>query len=175
MTTDEGDFEDELVVDNAAALVADQVDVVLGAAASGQTSRVIDDITAAGIVLISPSNTSDSLTDHPDAGLYFRTSPPDVMQARALSELLVADGRALIAILAIDEGYGIGLAAGIRAELVAAGVADGDIVTDFYDPGGDFAGELAVVNELEPAAVVLLGFDETAALIEALALHGFVP
>ena len=40
---------------------------------------------------ISPANTSDQFTDYNDNGLYFRTAPPDVLQARALADLIAAD------------------------------------------------------------------------------------
>ena len=36
----------------------------------------------------SPANTSDKFTTYDDKGLYFRTAPPDVLQARALADLI---------------------------------------------------------------------------------------
>src|SRR5215218_4126345 len=53
------------------------VSVIIGAASSSVSLKVIDKITSAGIVEISPANTSDKFTTYNDKGLYFRTAPPD--------------------------------------------------------------------------------------------------
>ena len=43
---------------------------------------MIDKITGAGVMMISPASTSDQLTDYEDNGLFFRTVAPDKLQAR---------------------------------------------------------------------------------------------
>ncbi len=172
---DEGGFEDELVLDAMTNLLASEVDVVLGAVASGQSLRVIDAAIAAGVPMVSPSNTANAFTDYVDAGLYFRTAPPDVMQARALAEVVVADGNSKVAIVAIDDTYGLDLAASITTELVALGLAEADISVGVY---ADEAGVLTAVEAIAgaaPDAVLFFGFPETIDIVRLLAFAGLVP
>ena len=42
--------------------------------------------------MISPSNTSAALSKADDAGFYFRTAPSDVLQARAIADMIMRDG-----------------------------------------------------------------------------------
>ena len=46
----------------------------------------------AGKILFSPSNTDAGLTTVDDKGLYFRTAPPDSLQGRALADVILRDG-----------------------------------------------------------------------------------
>ena len=62
-----------------------------------------------------PANTSDEFTCWADEGLYFRTAPPDSLQAQALAALMAADGAQRISILARNDPYCSGLAT-TRAE-----------------------------------------------------------
>ena len=55
------------------------------------TRNVIDDITGAKIVQISPANTATELSGYSD--YYFRTAPPDTVQGAALGNLILGDGR----------------------------------------------------------------------------------
>ena len=76
---------------------------------------------------ISPANTSDSFTTYNDNGLYFRTAPPDMLQARALADLIIEDGNNTVGILALNDPYGTGLAENTRNNLVDGGLAEDDI------------------------------------------------
>ena len=51
------------------------------------TRNVIDDITGAKIVQISPANTATDLSGYSD--FYFRTAPPDTVQGAALANLIL--------------------------------------------------------------------------------------
>ena len=67
-------------------------EAIVGAAASGVTKLVIGKVTSAGVVQFSPANTSDEFTCWQDKGLYFRTAPPDALQAQALANVIAGDG-----------------------------------------------------------------------------------
>jgi branched-chain amino acid transport system substrate-binding protein len=101
--------------------------VIIGAAASGVTKLVIDKITGAGVVEFSPANTSDEFTCWPDKGLYFRTAPPDSLQAQALAALMAGDGARRISILARNDPYGSGLANNTVQNLRDAGIPQNQI------------------------------------------------
>ena len=98
------------------------VDAIIGAASSGVSLTVIDKITGAGVVQFSPANTSKTLSDYPDKGLYFRTAPSDILQGAVLGEVIAGDGAATVAIVARNDSYGTGLAEDATAALEEAGV-----------------------------------------------------
>jgi branched-chain amino acid transport system substrate-binding protein len=66
--------------------------VIVGAASSSVSLKVIDKIANAGTVMFSPANTSDQFTCYQDKGMYFRTAPADTLQAQALSQTMAEDG-----------------------------------------------------------------------------------
>lgn len=146
-------------------LLADDVDVILGAAASGVSLAVVDKVTSEGVVMCSGSNTSPELTDVDDNGFYFRTAPPDKLQGPAMAELLAADGITNVAIIARNDSYGVGFTAAIKDAFEAAG---GTVSAEVaYDPeGANFDAEAQEVVDAGAEAVVLIGFNDDGGLVE---------
>src|SRR5262249_37012319 len=107
---------------------------IIGAAASGGAKFVIKKIIGAGGVEISPANTSDEFTCFPDEGMYFRTAPPDVLQAQALAGVISRDAPQRISILARNDPYGSGLANQLEKNLLAAGIPRNQLQKIIYDP-----------------------------------------
>jgi len=136
--------------------------VIIGAAASGVTKLVIDKITGAGVVEFSPANTSDEFTCWPDKGLYFRTAPPDRLQAQALAALMATDGAQRISILARNDPYGSGLAGNAVQNLRDAGIPQNQIQKIIYDPNAtSYNTEIDDVRQFNPDAIAVIGFDES--------------
>jgi branched-chain amino acid transport system substrate-binding protein len=136
--------------------------VIIGAAASGVTKLVIDKITGAGVVQFSPANTSDEFTCWPDKGLYFRTAPPDALQAQALAALMAGDGAQRISILARNDAYGSGLANNTADNLLKAGIPQNQIQKIIYDPNAtSYNTEIDDVRQFNPDAIAVIGFDES--------------
>jgi branched-chain amino acid transport system substrate-binding protein len=136
--------------------------VIIGAAASGVTKLVIDKITGAGVVEFSPANTSDEFTCWPDKGLYFRTAPPDLLQAQALAALMTGDGAQRISILARNDPYGNGLANDTVRNLRDAGIPQNQIQKIIYDPNAtSYNTEIDDVRQFNPDAIAVIGFDES--------------
>jgi ABC-type branched-subunit amino acid transport system substrate-binding protein len=157
--------------------IAAGVQVMIGPAASGVSAAVVPKIIAAGRIAISPSATSDSLSQLDRKGMFFRTSPPDKLQAKALADILMRDGTEKVAIVARDDAYGIGLQKGVQADLTAAGVQSGNIRLltykgkDKYNASEQntvFKPLAKTVKQFAPDAVVIIGFDESALFIRAL-------
>lgn len=165
--TDSGDTSTDLASQSVNKLLAEKVDVIIGAASSSVSLSVIDKITGAGVVQISPANTSDKFTTYNDKGLYFRTAPPDTLQGRVLGDLVVADGNATVGLLVLQDAYGTGLAKSVRAAVESGG---GQVVAEeIYDPkAADFSAEIGKIKEANPAAIVLIGFDETKKIVPKL-------
>lgn len=135
---------------------------IVGAAASGVSKLVIDKITGAGVVQLSPANTSDEFTCWADSGLYFRTAPPDVLQAQAVAGLMAADGNQRITILARNDPYGTGLADNTEANLIAAGIPQDQLQKIIYDPNAaSFNAEVDQIVQFNPDGIAVIGFDES--------------
>jgi branched-chain amino acid transport system substrate-binding protein len=136
--------------------------VIIGAAASGVTKLVIDKITGAGVVEFSPANTSDEFTCWPDKGLFFRTAPPDRLQAQALAALMAGDGAQRISILARNDPYGSGLATNTVDNLLKAGIPQNQIQKIIYDPNAtSYNTEIDDIRQFNPDAIAVIGFDES--------------
>jgi ABC-type branched-subunit amino acid transport system substrate-binding protein len=173
---DSGDTTTDIATQSVDALLQAGANAIIGAASSGVSLTVIDTITGAGVLQFSPANTSDQFTTYNDNGLYFRTAPPDTLQAEALADLIVEDGNNTVGILALNDPYGTGLAENVKNNLVAAGLAEGDIQTIIYDPqAANFDSEVQQMVDFNPDAIAVIGFDESSRIIEGLNANGIGP
>ena len=172
--SDSGDTSTNIASQSVDRLLSQNVDVIVGAASSGVSKTVIDKITGAGVVQISPANTSPDFTDYPDKGLYFRTAPSDVLQGRILGNQIIEDGSATVGILALQDAYGTGLAENVEKSITGA---NGEVVeTIIYDPkAAEFTAEVSKLKGADPEAIVVIGFDESAKIIQELAKQGIGP
>ena len=150
------------------------IDVLIGAASSGSTLSVLDQVTGAGVMMISPANTSPALTTAPDSGLYWRTAPSDVLQGAFVGSMVLQDGYTKVAIMSLQDSYGDGLNANVTKAVEEGG---GEIVANVvYDPKAtDFAADVAKIKAAGPEAIVLIGFDESAQIIQELVKQGIGP
>ncbi|MFD6951253.1 branched-chain amino acid ABC transporter substrate-binding protein [Nocardiopsis sp. TSRI0078] len=145
-------------------LVSDEVNAVIGAAASGMTQATYDTITGAEIVQCSGSNTSAALSDIEDNGYYFRTAPSDLLSAVVMARKIVEGGNQNVAIVARADDYGGGYAQALQAELESLGAQV--VVNETYDPMATTFDSVvnSVANE-DPDAVALIAFEEGAQVI----------
>ena len=158
-------------------LVAKGVTAIVGPCCSGVSLKVLPKVIEHGVVMVSMSATSDALTKADKHGLYFRTAPPDILQAKALTDVVMRDGNQRIAIVARDDAYGLGLQGNLKNDLIAAGIKSGNIwtqkyaVKDKYDPGDDktiFGPIGKSLRDFHPDAVVVIGFEESGSVIKAM-------
>ncbi|MGC0364320.1 neutral amino acid transport system substrate-binding protein [Rhodococcus sp. 27YEA15] len=150
--------------------------VIVGAASSAVSLKVIDKISSAAVVMFSPANTSDQFVCYPDKGMYFRTAPTDVLQAQALSQLISDDGHQRVAVLALNDPYGTGLATNLEKDLTDSGVASDQIDKIIYDPNAQsFNAEVDQVKDFNPDAIAVIGFDESAKIITRMHEVGIGP
>ncbi|MFC4119642.1 ABC transporter substrate-binding protein [Nonomuraea zeae] len=169
--TDSGDTTTNIASQSVDKLLAQKADAIIGAASSSVSESVIDKITGAGVIHFSPANTSDKFTTISDKGLYFRTSPPDKLQGRVLGDLIVADGNDTVGILAMQDSYGTGLADQVQKTVTDGGAEVVERVD--YDPkAADFSAEVAKIKAKSPKGIVLIGFDETAKVVNELVKQG---
>lgn len=149
------------------------VSAVVGAASSSVTKLVVDDITNAKVVMISPANTATSLSAY--SPFYFRTAPPDTVQGSALGNLIVSDGVTDLGILAFNEEYGTSLRDVIIETVEAQGVnvTYGRAGEEFDPTAASFADPVTSILATNPSAIALVAFDQTKSIIPELVAQGF--
>jgi ABC-type branched-subunit amino acid transport system substrate-binding protein len=165
--SDSGDGTPDIAGASVDKLLANNADVIVGAASSNVSKSVIDKITGEGVVQFSPANTAAGFDTYPDKGLYFRTAPSDVLQGKVVANQAVKDGFKNVAVLARQDFYGEGLAASAVKNLKAAGVN----VTKSVLYNADAENFTAEVNEIaasKPDAIILVAFNETVKIVPAL-------
>lgn len=171
---DSGDTTTDIASTTADRLIGEGVDAIIGAASSGVTLTVIDKITAAGVTMFSPANTSPALSDYPDNALYFRNAPADGLQGAVVANQIVEDGNASVYIMNLDDAYGNGIAAVVKDVLEAAGVTV--LGVKAYDPAAaSFDAEVAEIVAADPDAVVLVSFDEGSRILRTAVENGIGP
>ncbi|MEE6258243.1 ABC transporter substrate-binding protein [Plantactinospora sonchi] len=159
--------------------IEDGVQVIIGAGASGISRAVLPDVVKAGLVLFSPSNTDAGLSAVEDGGLYFRTAPSDILQGRALADMILRDGARKIALVARQDSYGEGLQGNVRSELERAGHGPSQVKLFNYTPPEDpnappldFTSGAQEIKQFGADAVLVIGYAESAKVIQALAAAG---
>lgn len=155
-------------------LLQEGVDAIIGAAATGMTLAIIEQVTGAGVVQCSGSNTGPVLTDYEDDGFYFRTAPTDALQGPILAETIAGDGHTQIALAARSDEYGEGLLDATRDALEEAGA---DVVAEvLYDPNATtFDAEVGQLADANPEAIALISFEEGAQILQAMIEAGIGP
>jgi hypothetical protein len=171
---DSSDTSTDEAVKSADVLLSENVDAIIGTASSSVTKTILDKVTAAGVTLFSPANTSPELSTLPDSGLYFRTAPPDVYQGTVIGQKVLQDGNQSVAILALNDSYGTGLAEQATAAITAGG---GEVVlTKIYDPAAtSFATEVDEVVAADPDAIIVIGFNESSLILRTMVEKGVGP
>jgi ABC-type branched-subunit amino acid transport system substrate-binding protein len=157
-------------------LLRQDVHVIIGAGASGVSLAVLPRVVQAGVLMISPSATSDELTGAPDSNLFFRTAPPDTLQAKALADIVMRDGSRKVFIVAREDSWGKGLSSNLKANLEGSGIRPENVKLLMYKPGDSNEPDLGTIPEeiknFAPDGLVILGFDESAHIIDVLVQTG---
>ena len=171
---DSGDTSTNIASQTVDRQLSQGVDAIIGAASSAVSLTVIDKVTSAGVQQVSPANTSPEFSTYPDKGLYARTAPPDTFQGQVLGDLVAGDGHTTMAILALDDAYGTGLADNVEKAFTAAG---GTVASkQIYDPKAtSFEAEVSEAKASNPEGIVLIGFDESSKVIQEMIKQGIGP
>lgn len=153
--------------EEAGRLLSSGVKSIIGAAASGMTLAVIDDITRAGVVQCSPSNTAIPLDTYPDNGYYFRTAPSDALQAVVVAELIAEAGHQTVSIAARDDEYGLTLSEATSNVLASLGIEV--LAEEIYDTETEsFESVSEALVDSQAEAYVMMSFLEGAQIIQGL-------
>jgi len=164
----------QIASQSVSALIADNVAAIIGAASSSVSLNVVDDITAAKIVEISPANTSTALSGYP-GGFYFRTAPPDTVQGSALGNLIVDDGIKKLGILLFADDYATSLRDVVEGVVETAGgeITYGKAGQEFQTDASNFESIVQDVIATNPDGILVIAFDQTKNIIPALVGAGY--
>jgi branched-chain amino acid transport system substrate-binding protein len=169
---DSGDTTTDTATVSVTDLLSQGVSAIVGAASSGVSFTVIDQITGAGVVHFSPANTSPNFTNYEDNGLYFRTAPSDLLQGEVLGNIIAGDGASTLGLLVLNDAYGTGLAAAITESFEAAG---GSVVVEQLFNEGDtsFDAQISALTAQAPDAIAVITFDQAKTVVPALVGAGY--
>jgi ABC-type branched-subunit amino acid transport system substrate-binding protein len=169
---DSGDTTTDTATVSVTDLLSQNVSAIVGAASSGVSKTVIDQIVAAGVVQFSPANTSADFTNYPDKGLYWRTAPSDVLQGEVLGNQIAEDGNSTLGLIVLNDSYGTGLAKSVTKAFEGAG---GKVVaTSLFNEGdSNFAAQISEVTAKNPDAIALVTFDQAKVITPKLVGSGF--
>ena len=145
-----------------ATLISEGVAGVMGAAASGISLAIMQTAIDAGVVMVSPSNTSPQFTKVKNGGFYARTAPSDLLQGAVLAQVLIDDGVETLSIISRADSYGRGLAEATAAafEDAEAGRVVNTIV--YHDQNAtEFSSEVTQVGKNSSDAIVGILFPST--------------
>jgi branched-chain amino acid transport system substrate-binding protein len=169
---DSGDTTTDTATVSVTDLLSLDVSAIIGAASSGVSKTVIDQIVGAGVIQFSPANTSPDFTTYADNGLYWRTAPSDILQGEVLGNLIAEDGAATLGLIVLNDAYGTGLAKAVKETFEAAG---GEVVAEslFNEGESNFASQISEVTAANPDAIALITFDQAKSIVPALVGAGY--
>ena len=156
---------DSTCIDSAAAtsaaerlITTDNVAGIIGADCSGVTSAVLQNVARPnGVVMISPSATSPSLTTAKDDGLFFRTAPSDTREGEVMADSVFEKGFKSVALTYTNNDYGKGLS----EAFATAYTAKGGIITinaAHEDGKADYSAEVGALAAAGGDILVVVGY-----------------
>jgi branched-chain amino acid transport system substrate-binding protein len=171
---DSGDTKTDIATQSTTALLGQGVSAIIGAASSGVSKTVINQITGAGVVQFSPANTSPDFTTWEDKNLYWRTAPSDVLQGKVLGNYMATCGAQTLGMIVLNDAYGTGLQKNIKEAFEAAG---GQIVAEelFNEGDSQFSSQVDKVIAAKPDAIALITFDQAKSIVPLMTGKGIKP
>lgn len=171
---DSGDTKTDIATQSTSALLGQGVSAVIGAASSGVSKTVINQITGAGVIQFSPANTSPDFTTWDDKGLFWRTAPSDVLQGKVLGNYMATCGAQTVGMIVLNDAYGTGLAKNVQSAFEAAG---GKIVAQelFNEGDSQFSSQVDKVLAAKPDAIALITFDQAKSIVPLMTGKGVKP
>jgi len=171
---DSGDTKTDIATQSTNALLGSGVSAVIGAASSGVSKTVINQITGAGVIQFSPANTSPDFTTWDDKGLYWRTAPSDVLQGKVLGNYMATCGAQTVGMIVLNDAYGTGLAKNVKSAFEAAG---GKVVAEelFNEGDSQFSSQVDKVIAAKPDAIALITFDQAKSIVPLMTGKGIKP
>ncbi len=155
VSQDSADAASDIAIASTTALLAKGVTVIVGAISDGVSKKVIDQIVKAGVLEISPGNSSLDFSRYADNHLYWRTSPSCAREGEALGKQIADTGVKTLGLI-YEKGYcEPGLPEAIADAFERAG---GKVVarTAFDAASANLTAQVAEIVAKKPAAVAVV-------------------
>jgi len=139
-----------------------KVPAIIGALSSGVSLPVLTSVTApAHVVLFSPASTSPTFTvlaqEGKTGGYWFRDVPSDALQGVAMAKLALDKGFKRVAVVYLNNAYGVGLAGRFKNAFTKLGGTVTAYVT--YNPNQpSYQSEVSQALQGNPQALFLIGY-----------------
>ncbi|WP_341952814.1 ABC transporter substrate-binding protein [Salinibacterium sp. TMP30] len=171
-TRDSGDSTGTTAEDAVAELLAARTTVIIGGLSNGVSKKVVDKITGAGVVEISPANDSPDFSDYDDSMLYWRTSPSCALEGSALGAEMADRGDGSIAILSEDVLCGPLLPRAVGETFQRGG---GEVIVEesINEKATGIDDQIADAIAAKPDAVAILGTTQAEKIAQAFIAAGY--
>ena len=144
------------------------VQVILGGTTSEDIMTLGPYIASKGVLLVSPSATSSSLSKYGWSKWVFRVPPSDSLQGGVAAKIIKEKGYKRVAMLVQDSVYGRGIEEAIMEFL--RGISE-VVISQRYDPAKlSYLAELNSIKDKKPDCVFHAGYYDDGAVIYAQAL-----
>ncbi len=169
---DAGDTTTDVSLTSTTELLDLDTTVIIGPVSDGVSKKVIDAITGAGVLQISPGNTSPDFTRYADDDLYWRTAPSCALEGAAMGQQIFDDGAQTLGVLAQSDFCGPVLQQALVASFERAG---GEVVAEesFEGTVGALTEQTAAVVEAAPDAVVIITESKAGLAVPDLVTAGY--
>tara|TARA_R110002051_G_scaffold8185_5_gene34727 strand:+ start:4091 stop:5278 length:1188 start_codon:yes stop_codon:yes gene_type:complete len=171
-TRDSGDSTGTTAEDAATELLAARATVIIGGLSNGISKKVIDKITDAGVVEISPANDSPDFSNYDDSQLYWRTSPSCALEGSALGAEMADRVDGSIAILSEDVLCGAVLPRSVSETFLRGG---GEVLyqESIDEDATGLDDKIAAAIEAKPDAVAIVGSKQAEKIAKAFIAAGY--
>ena len=171
-TRDSGDSTGTTAEDAATELLAARATVIIGGLSNGISKKVIDKITDAGVVEISPANDSPDFSNYDDSQLYWRTSPSCALEGSALGAEMADRVDGSIAILSEDVLCGAVLPRSVSETFLRGG---GEVLyqESIDEDATGLDDKIAAAIEAKPDAVAIVGSKQAEKIAKAFIGAGY--
>lgn len=171
-TRDSGDSTGTTAEDAVTELLAARVTVIIGGLSNGVSKKVIDKITGAGVVEISPANDSPDFSNYDDSMLYWRTSPSCALEGSALGAEMAERVDGSIAILSEDVLCGPLLPRAVGESFQRGG---GEVIVEetIDEKATGLDDQIAEAIAAKPDAVAILGTTQAEKIAKAFIAAGY--
>lgn len=153
-------------------LVGRGASAIVGPCCSGITGSILAKSVSDRVIVISPSATSPTLTATDRNDFFWRVSPTDVGQGRALAQLVAAEGAKKANLIVVNNDYGNGFAGIFQQEFQSKGGAVGT-VSKADETSTTLASQVAEACAGSPNAVVMVVYTtQGAEILKAMQSRG---
>ena len=146
--------------DAAKEIISQGVKAIIGGVCSEVTEIILSEAAVPnGIVMISPAETSSSLTFLDDKGFFFRTTPSEARGGQILADITKDRRIKKVAITYTNNDYGKDLANAYKDAVESHGL-EVTIITSHEDDKEDYSSEVAALASAGGEAIVIIGYPD---------------